>query len=354
MNATAHVAEHYLAPFRKYLDMDGVTEFVINQPGECIVETPAGWATYEDADLSFQRLEGIAKAIANHTNQQFKNDAPILSATLPTGERIQVVREPAVEPGTMSFTVRKPSAVKLTLEDYQQQGAFANIDWVKDVRLSDAERERYESERIASEDRELLRLAGGDDAVAFLRRAIALQKNIVISGSTGSGKTTLMKSLVSEISDEERLLSIENVDELGLRRMGFNNAVPQFYSATGSSTSALTQRELMQSALRMRPDRVFVAELIRGDEAFDFMQTINSGHPGSITSLHANSTHLAWARLALLLKQSEVGAGLDYDVIRAQLAMTIEIIVQIDRTDNGREVTEVYYDPAATLAAMES
>lgn len=353
---SAHIAVQYLKPLRKWLERDDVTEVCVNTPGMILVEGRDGWECHDDEELHYTQLEAVMNSVANHTRQEVGRDSPTLSATLPGGERVQIAAPPVTYAGTISITVRKPNAALIPLGTYKDQGAFDNVEWVQDVHLSGEQREWYERERIGASDRELLRLAANNDVVGFLQRAVAQRKTIVVSGSTGSGKTTLMKSLVSLIQESEdysRLLSVENVDELGLPSMGFDNAVPLFYSATAKPGSGITQQEITKSTLRMRPDRIFVAELIGGNDAFEFLNVINSGHPGSITSLHANSTFQAWARLTLLLKQSDTGADLDYPVLKGQLGMNIEVIVQIDRTQTGRQITEIYYDPAATLAALE-
>jgi len=356
--SVAHVAQHYLAPFHRWLAVEGVTEFVINKPGECLIETHNGWQHHYDETLTYGRIDGIARSIANATNQQFGKENPILSATLTTGERVQFVGEPVTRLGSISVTVRKPGAALFSMEGYQEQGAFSELRPVDAAarsassRVSDAERREQIKEGLSADSRELMSLLEQRELPGFLRHAVQSRKNIIVSGSTGSGKTTLMKSLIAEVGKDERLLSIENVDELELDRT-FVNCVPMFYSAGSQSTVAIDQQTLLQSGLRMRPDRMFVAELIRGNEALSFMDTINSGHPGSITSVHTNSVQLAWSRLALLVKQSDTGQGLDYDVIRNLLAQTIDIIVQVNKTDRGRKVAEIFYDPVSTVMALE-
>ena len=352
MNAKTHIAEQYVAPLLPYLKREDVTELCINRPKEVLLETRAGWETHSDESLTFSRLEGILKAVANQSRQQVGETSPILSATLPTGERLQVVMPPAVRQGHISLTIRKPAGVAFTLADYVEQGAFSETRHIGNSLLPDRDRKKV-ADGIAESDKTLLELIEKKDYEQFLTHAVNSHKNIVVSGSTGSGKTTLMKALIDKVNREERLLSIENVDELTLDAT-FPNSVPLFYSAGGSGRTAITQRQLMESALRMKPDRIFVAELIRGNEAFDFLQSINSGHPGSITSLHANTARLAFARLAILLKQSDTGAGLDYDVLRSMLAMTIDIVVQVNRVGPARKITELFYDPVATLWTLES
>jgi type IV secretion system protein VirB11 len=358
--SVTHVAHHFLAPFHKWLAHEGVTEFVINKPGECHIETREGWEHHDDPMLTFERIDGIARSIANATNQQFGRQNPILSATLTTGERVQFVSEPIVRPGCISVTVRKPGAAVMALEDYKEQGAF-DIYRIKRGRktvgavATAAEKERIEEleKELDSTALELINLLEKGDLVSFLRLAVKSRKNIVVCGAVNSGKTTLMKSLISEVDAEERLLSIENVDELGLDRM-FKNCVPMFYSAGGQGEAPIDQQTLVQSSLRMRPERIILAELITGDEAFAFIDAINRGHPGSITSFHSESVNHAWSTLALMVKQSGVGRGLDYEVIRNLLGQTIQIVIHVKSIEKDRKVTEVFYDPVATALALES
>jgi type IV secretion system protein VirB11 len=146
------------------------------------------------------------------------------------------------------------------------------------------------------------------------------------------------------VPDDERLVSIENVDELSLYK-SHSNTVALFYSAGGQGVSPVTQQQLLESSLRMKPDRIFVAELIRGDEAFYYLRNVNSGHPGSITTMHANSARLAIEQLVLFLKESKSGNSMSREDIKKLLFMCVDIIIQIKNVKGKRVVTEIYYDP---------
>ena len=156
-------------------------------------------------------------------------------------------------------------------------------------------------------DRELMRLHTVRDYPAFMRLAVRARKNIVVSGATGSGKTTWTKSLIREIPSAERLVSIEDARELVLD--GHPNHVRLYYSKDDQEQARVTPKQLLECCLRMRPDRILLAEL-RSEEAFDYLRNVNSGHPGSITSVHACSAALAFEQLTLLVKQSTAGSGL--------------------------------------------
>lgn len=320
----------YLGVLRPFLDDPGNTEIVVNKPGEVITESRQGWKYHDVPELDYACCQRLAKLTATYSGQSLDERKPLLSATLPHGERIQVVIPPATLYGRISLTMRKPSNVDFSLEDYQEQGFFdaCEPDLVE----------------LSKEDRLLLELKAQRRFREFLGLAVTSRKNMIISGSTGSGKTTFARSLVKRIPDNERLLSIENVDELRLYNT-HRNTTSLFYSAGGQGVSPITQQELLESSLRMKPDRIFLAELIRGDEAFYYLRNVNSGHPGSITTMHANSARLAIEQLVLFLKESASGSTMSRDEIKQLLFMCVDVIVQLKNVRGKRLVTEIYYDP---------
>lgn len=328
--------ENHLRHLRPFLNEEGVTEVCINKPGQVLVEKDGGWFYYDVPELSFMELEGLSKTIAAHSQQKINAQHPILSATLPDGERVQVVRPPVTLPGIISLTIRKPPSVRYTLEDYVNQGAF--------------EETRAKPLGLTDEDLRLKDLKETDPAT-FLKVAVQARKNIIVSGSTGSGKTTLMRSLVDLVPQDERLISIENVDEMMLYE-SHSNSVSLFYSAGNQGQANVSQKELIESALRMKPNRVFVAELIRGEEAFYFLRNVNSGHPGSITSMHSGSPKMAIEQLVLFLKES-AGSSLSRGDIKSLIEMAVDVIVQINVVDGKRKITEIYYEPERKLSAVQ-
>jgi type IV secretion system protein VirB11 len=328
----------YLKPLKPFLDDDDNTEIVINRPGEVITESSKGWTFFNVPELTLHTCENLAKLIATNSGQQLDERNPIISATLPHGERAQIVIPPATLKGQISFTIRKPSHHNFTLEEYDEQGLF---DDVQDY-----------TGGVSEEETELLTLKEKKDYKGFLDLAVKSRKNIVVSGSTGSGKTTFFRTLLGLVPTSERLISIENVDELGLHET-HPNSVGLFYSAGGQGISKTTQQELLESGLRMKPDRLFVAELIRGDEAFYYLRNVNSGHPGSITTLHANSARLAFEQLTLFLKESKSGNTMGRDDIKQLLTMTIDIIIQIKKVNGRRAITEIYYEPSSKHSQLK-
>ena len=181
----------------------------------------------------------------------------------------------------------------------------------------------------------------------FLQRAVVLGKNIIIAGETGSGKTTFMKTLMQSIPTDQRLITIEDVPELLWGLPNHHNVVNLLYPSEAKDDAVITAASLMRSCLRMKPDRILLAEL-RGGETFDFLNVCLSGHGGTITSCHAGSSKGVFEYLALKVMQSSVGKSLPYPVIFKLLHLVLDVIVCIhnDKQNGlGRHITELWYDP---------
>ncbi|APO75957.1 type IV secretion system protein VirB11 1 [Rhizobium etli 8C-3] len=329
------VVRELLAPISAFLRDRSLYEIIVNRPGQVVTEGSAGWQTHDLPDLSFDKLMRLARAVASYSNQSIDETRPILSATLPDDERIQIVIPPATTKGTVSVTIRKPSSVSLSLDDLDDGGLFDDDP-------------KAERDGIAS-GRKLLEYYRKRAYNAFLREAVKARKNIVISGATGSGKTTLSKALIRHIPSSERIISIEDTPELVIPQL---NHVRLFYSKGGQGLAKVGARDLLESCLRMRPDRILLQEL-RDGTAFYYIRNVNSGHPGSITTVHADSAQLAFEQLTLLVKESEGGRDLDRHDIRALLMIAIDVIVQCKRSDGRFRVSEVYYrDAQETTVGM--
>jgi len=319
------VLTHYLAPLRRHLDAPGVTEVVVNRPGEFAVEDRRGWTWVPAPDLTDEVLARIAVAAAAATRQDVTPDRPICSTVLPTGERCQVVLPPAAE--HVSLTLRKPSELNLSVEDLGKQGFFQRVAGAG------------ADPRRAPDDLAALQARG--DWPAFFQAAVAGRRNILISGATGSGKTTFAKALIRLIPPEERLITIEDARELVLPH---RNVVHLLYAKDGQGLAQVGPKALLESALRMRPDRILLQEL-RDAAAFFYLRNVNTGHPGSITTIHANSAALAFEQLILLVKESEAGRELPRADIRALLRSLVDIVVQVERKDGRFRLAEVWHEP---------
>jgi len=308
-----------------------VTEICINRPGELYLERRRGWERVEVPTLTFERARQFCTAVVNESNtgQRITDTDPVVSLTFPTGQRAQFVIPPACDAGKVSISIRLPSRKTRSLDDYAGDGFFARI--------------AEEAPQLSDFDGELLELRRNRQYAEFFRLAVRYRKNIVVSGATGSGKTTFMKSLVREIPDDERLVTIEDARELFIAQP---NVVHLLYSKGGQSASNVTAKSCMEACLRMKPDRIILAEL-RGDEAFYFIRNCASGHPGSITSCHAGSTSQTWDQLALMVKASSEGRGLEFEVIKRLLRMAIDIVVHVSVHAGARRITGIDFSPAS-------
>lgn len=336
-----------LRPFEPYFVREGVTEIVVNRPGEVLYEEGADWRTAAVPDLPYARLSALVRAIATFSDQDIGPGTPVLSAILPDGQRIQVMVPPAVPPETISLSIRLPARSIRSLDDYRADGAFEHFVWAMPRELP---RMRHD---LDPRDLELVDALTARDLPAFFKCAIRGRRNIAVVGDTGSGKTTLMKTLCHEIPSRERIITIEDVRELYLPAHG--NCVHLLYSRGGQGVAKVTPADLIAACMRMRPDRVLLAEL-RGSESFDFLKLLTTGHSGSITSFHAESCTLAFERYVLMAKEHADAAIFDADGLKRLLRLTLDIIVHVRaetiELDNGqarkrRWVGEVHFDPVA-------
>ena len=202
--------------------------------------------------------------------------------------------------------------------------------------------ERRANETLDDIENELLKLLQTENYKAFMRLAVVSRKNILVSGPTGSGKTTWTKALIREIPSEERLITIEDAQELVLDR--HPNHVRLFYSKDDQGLARVTPKQLLESCLRMKPDRILLAEL-RAEEAFDYLRNVNSGHPGSITSVHAASAELAFEQLVLLVKQSRGGQELPRADIKQLLYLLVDVVIQFGVERHRRFIKEIWFEP---------
>lgn len=335
-------------PILRHLNRDGLTDLAINQPGFVEIETDKGWEKIKDSALDLGKLMSLATAIATYGHQKIDAAHPILSASLPTGERIQIVVPPAVEPNTVSFTIRKPSFATRSIEDHVAGGLFEDTRWrAKTSVASGAQLDRN--------DQGLLDLISAQKFAEFWQEAVLQHRNIAIVGATGSGKTVFMRTLCGFIPDRERIITIEDVRELFLKHP---NVVHLLYSKGGQGTAKVTPSDLLASCMRQKPDRVLLAEL-RAAESYDFLKLLTNGHSGSITSYHAGSSQEAIARFVLMAKEHPEAAAYQDVALKRLFFTAVDIVAHIHAEpifdDNDvqigkrRRMTEIYFDPAKKL-----
>ena len=311
----------FLAPLADALAREDVTDIFINRPGEIWLETLGGGLERQDhPKLDELTLARLARQIAALTHQGISREHPLLSATLPDGSRIQVVSPPATR-GPLVLAIRKHIAPKMVLADYLTAGAFANASFAP--------------------LRQPGMLSGNKDvrdpqhAAALLAEAVRERKNILVSGGTSTGKTTFLNALLAEVPRDERLIIIEDTPELSAPH---ENQVGLIAVRDGMGEAKVSADDLVGASLRMRPDRIILGEL-RGIEALAFLRAVNSGHPGSMTTIHADSPESAMDQLALLVLQA--GTKLGRADVREYVNQTIDVYVQLGRRAGRRQVERV-------------
>lgn len=314
--------------FRKYFEMDGVTEVCYNGKNILHVLDNTGWNEYE-TELRYDSALGLSQSIAAYTSSEFDEGRPLLGGYLPSEERVQFVMPPATAPGIISLSIRVPSKTHIPYSKFVDQGIFDG--------LTDS------ANAISMNDKNLNDLYLNKNYEAFIKMAVEMKKTIVISGATGSGKTTFMKSLIDYIPIDERIITIEDVEEI--RFYQHENYVQLFYPSEAKNDDPVTSASLLKSCLRMKPDRILLAEL-RGGETYDFINVINSGHNGSITSCHAGSVSETFTRLVLMTLKNEEGQKLPHATIEKILHDMIDVVVHMHEQDGIRFITEIYYKGA--------
>lgn len=314
--------------FGSAFDDDDVTEISVNKPGEFFVAKKGckHMQRIEKADLNYSRLSAFVNLVATHTHQKISDEMPLLSAQIESVKhkdlfyRIQAVKDPAVYQGRIALSIRKPSVLSLDYGIYREM--FDNL-------------QAYDGMSVA--DKELLVLYEGGHFWEFVKRAVQLRKNVLISAGTDSGKTTLFNSLIKLIDIFERIITIEDTKELDPPHP---NTLQLYYSRGKQGISKVTAQDLMEACLRLRPERIFLGE-VRGNEAFMFLNLISSGHPGAIATIHADTPELALDRMALMVLQA--GTTLTSEQVKHFVRQNIDVIIQLKRTASGGYGCETIY-----------
>jgi pilus assembly protein CpaF len=273
----------------------GITEIAINSPKQVFVEREGKFIQL-NVQLSKHDMYGFIKDVSNYNKKICDADHPILDGNLPDGSRINAIIEPFVA-GAPAITIRK--YIK-TIQSFDTSPGIFGLyaKWIE-----------------------------------FFKAAVASRLNIIVSGGTGVGKTTFLNLLLQEIGHEERIVTIEDTLELSFKLP--NMVRLEAAKKAQASTQNVTIRDLVKNALRMRPDRIIIGE-VRGGELFDLFQAMNTGHDGSMSSVHASSTAECLSRMETLFLLS--GQEMPIHVVRKQMASAVDIIIQVARNREGRRV----------------
>lgn len=319
--------DRYLEPFRPYLDDPLVSEICVNDTEGFWVEK-SGRATMQYVackDITPDRMTSLARILANNTQQAVNRETPLLSTTLPTGERVQIVLPPATPVARgVAFSIRKQVICDITLQEYK---AFGMFDRVKPMA----------HEPLKEHDKELQGLLHNNQIMGFLQLAVTKRKNILISGGTSTGKTTLLNALLKTVDVSERIITIEDTSELHPPQ---KNWLSLLASKGEQGVAKVTIQDLLEASLRLRPDRILLGEL-RGKEAYTFLRAINTGHPGSITTVHADTPQTAFQQVALMVQQADI--KMTYEQILKYIQSIIDIVLQIKREGGQRYMSHIWY-----------
>ncbi|MCE0495911.1 CpaF family protein [Vibrio salinus] len=289
-----------IGPIQPLLADDSINDILVNGAGQVFVER---FGRLELTPIHFideEHVFNIAQRIAARVGRRIDETHPMVDARLEDGSRVNIITHPLALDGT-TISIRKFMRRNMSLEILAERGAMSS------------------------------------DMVEVLRRAMSARLNVIISGGTGAGKTTLLNALSQGISNDDRIITIEDAAELQLQQIHVVRLETRPVSAEGSGK--VDQRDLVRNALRMRPDRIILGE-VRGAESFDMLQAMNTGHDGSLCTVHANTPRDAIMRLENMVMMANM--QLPLEAIRRQIASAIDIIVQVERMcDGGRRVVSV-------------
>lgn len=300
----------YLAPFKPWLERETVTEILVNQPGELWVEDASqpGMQRISLPELTNQLLQRLAEQVARISHQGINREHPLLAAMLPGGARIQLCGPPATR-ANWAMAIRRHRLLDLPLDSYDRGPILPRVE----NPMPDA----------------------SADPIGHLREAIARRRTILISGGTSTGKTTFLNAMLREIPAKERVVLVEDTAEL---RLPGANGVGLIAVKGELGEAKVSTETLLQAALRLRPDRIVLGEL-RGAETVSFLRAINTGHPGSFSTVHANSPRGALEQIALMAMQT--GIGLTRMETMDYAASVIDVVVQLDRMDGHRGIAAI-------------
>ena len=346
-----------LDPVREFFAADDVEEIFINRPGEVFVKTNIATNRFPCPALTYDECLGLCILVANARDQRIGEDAPLLTTALPADPsfcdaqlRFTAVIPPCVEPGLVSIAIRKQSIRNFTLEDLGGGGLFRTTQVTqRDAGEFAGSNSGHEMAMVAGSFQRRVRrralpsIAGADEAatagdiVTLLRLLVRHHRNIMVSGPTGSGKTTVLNALAKEIPAHERIVSIEDAREL---RCDHPNRVHLLCPSNDGGIAKTSARELLRHMLRMSPTRALLSE-IRGPEAYTYLEALNTGHPGSLSTIHADSAEDAKTRLAMAAARAFDGLR-DADM-RDLVEEYVDVFLHVKPLPDGRLVSEIQW-----------
>lgn len=316
--------ENHLQPLQQWLAHDDVSEISINRPGQAWIERHGASHLETIPELTLRHLKDLAQLIATFSEQSLSAEQPLLSAVLPQGHRVQIALPPAVNEDTVGISIRKPSLLNFDLNWYAQQGSLS----INSSRAPLTETVQQQLSQLHEQHKHQ----------EFLQFAIAQRRNILISGGTSTGKTTFLNALLKQIPETERIITIEDVPEIHVTQP---NSLSLFASRGRQGRSQIEVQDLVEASLRLRPDRIIIGEL-RGGEAFSFLRAVNTGHPGSMATLHADTPLLALEQLVLMVMQKNL--GLSREQIENYILLVLDMVVQLKKGRDGlRYVSEILF-----------
>lgn len=325
---SAHL-ERYLAPFRDQLNDSKISEICINGEGSGFWVERAGAAYMEfipfpdGKGIDAQDLKQLAHILASRSGQAINEQKPLLSTILPTNERVQIVMPPASQHG-VALSIRKQVVKELSLQEYAALGSFDSVELIT---TASAKQSDQELDVLLKEKRYM----------EFVARAAQKHKNMVISGGTSTGKTTMLNAVLKSIPEGERIITIEDTAELMPPQ---KNWLSLLASKGEQGVAKVTIQDLLEASLRLRPDRILLGEL-RGREATTFLRAVNTGHPGSITTVHADTPKQALQQIALMVQQGDF--KMNQEQILQYIASIVDIVIQLKRAEGKRIVSHIWY-----------
>lgn len=322
-----------LEPLKRWLMDREISEILLNKPGEIYIEKRGVLQRVDVPAFNQRTVMRLFQLIANENCQEISEKKPLLSGSLRDGSRIQIVLPPTARHLTLS--IRRKVIRNFSLDDYEK------INFYQQVTSFDMKGNPFLQ---LGDEKQLVLLYKKKNWSNFIKRAIELKKNIVISGGTSSGKTTFLNACLRHIPLNERIILLEDAREIDIPHP---NQVSLLSHKGDQGLAKVSMQDLVQCCLRLRPDRIIIGE-IRGREILDFLGASSTGHEGSLTSIHANNPHIALMRMTQLYKQNNVPSMSDQDILR-EINEVVDIIVQVGKGPSGRHVQSIYYKQANCL-----